>query len=237
MTLEIHEIKDLISKNITGDWRDSLSVQVAELTGELNEEQVAPVLYELGSRNPIAAFALWLTVARKENPQAFSTMFPEKFSLSTGRPLEYAPAFRELDWIETSEVRSIDDEKHTVYRAAILAGVKKEAFRKTRSFAENRIQGGRAISDWTLVHQMLSELYLEIQREKMLIERMDFPVAMALVGTADLFISKCMQVFGGAGYIEDYDIEKLFRTCHFLKNWPAPYRETLQRINPLKGEL
>ena len=95
------------------------------------------------------------------------------------------------------------------------------------SYANIRVQGGRKISDWSSIQLILSELYLSVKRDVALIQNIEIATAFSILRDADHFVSLNMQVLGGAGYTEDYIVERLYRECIFLKNWPKPYKSEL----------
>ena len=125
------------------------------------------------------------------------------------------------------EERMASDDEELVKRAAIIAGIKWKAFQMVRNYTEQRIQGGKVIKEWSSLKMHLSELYLVCETEKSLIETLNPITALSIIKNSDTFISGAMQVMGGAGYMEDYEVERLFRECTFLKNWPQAFQETL----------
>lgn len=151
------------------------------------------------------------------------------------RAIEKPLAFRKWQWREVGDCSScvsldesfegLKDEVQSV--ATIVAGIKYKAYTLAHSYAEKRIQGGRAIKDWTSIQEILGQLYLSIKTDEVLISKMDATSAFSILLNADSFASMSVQVFGGAGYMEDYSVERLFRECLFLKNWPLPYKQEL----------
>ena len=147
-------------------------------------------------------------------------------------------AFRKLEWQEVGSVSKVllsysEIELERVLKneilfiAAIIAGAKFKSYQLARAYAEKRIQGGRAIKDWSSVQNLLSELHLSIKVDEVLVKNLNTDTAYALLKTADEFVSQNMQVLGGAGYTEDYGVERLYRECIFLKNWPRPFKQEL----------
>jgi len=152
--------------------------------------------------------------------------------------IEKPLAFRKLIWKETSQVGKevssytendlkilLKDE--IVYVAAIIAGAKYKSYKLAVEYSSKRNQGGRAIKNWTSIQAILSELYLSVKRDEVLIRSLSLSSAFLILKDADDFVSTNMQVFGGAGYTEDYVVERLYRECIFLKNWPKPFKQEL----------
>lgn len=115
-----------------------------------------------------------------------------------------------------------------IFRGAVAAGFLKKSFDLAVSYANERSQGGKLIKDWTLVQQMLAEIYLQVKiNEKLIHSRLSEAEALGILKNSDQMVSLCLQVMGGAGYTEDYIVEKFFRHIHFLKNHPVPFAKNL----------
>ncbi|MDD4974734.1 MAG: acyl-CoA/acyl-ACP dehydrogenase [Bacteriovorax sp.] len=162
------------------------------------------------------------------------------------RPVEKPLAFRKLVWKELGALSKEDFlynqneldiflKAEIVSISAICAGAKFKSFQLASEYASTRIQGGRAIKDWSSIQLLLSELYLSVKADEVLIQNMKIATAFSILLDADQFVSRNMQVFGGAGYIEDYVVERLYRECIFLKNWPKPYK--LELINHYQNQV
>lgn len=147
-------------------------------------------------------------------------------------------AFRSLPWIEIQEVPTqtfsysqleldhlLDEE--VLAAAAIVAGAKYKSYKIAVDYSAERSQGGRVIKHWSSIERILSELYLSIKADEVLLKDLGLPGAFLILKDADQFVGQNMQVLGGAGYTEDYVVERLYRECIFLKNWPRPYRQEL----------
>jgi hypothetical protein len=162
------------------------------------------------------------------------------------KTIEKPLAFRKLVWKELGALKTEDFlfnqneldnilKEEVLSTAAIIAGAKFKSFQLASGYASSRLQGGRAIKDWTSIQLLLSELYLSVKADEVLMKNSNATTSFSILLDADQFVSRNMQVFGGAGYIEDYVVERLFRECIFLKNWPKPYK--LQLINHYQNQV
>lgn len=144
-------------------------------------------------------------------------------------------AFREIPWVSLKAQQVSFSYSEASYRkflreeligiAALVAGLKKALYVKTLSYSKSRVQGGRIIQQWSEVQNSLSQLLKVVEREETLVNSLSLSTAFDILSEADRFASQAVQIFGGAGYIEDYKAEKYFRECVFLKNWLLPLRE------------
>lgn len=152
--------------------------------------------------------------------------------LSVERP----SAFRELQWAQVRATPVLDfsyDEKtlqphlqeQITYLGALVAGLKKALYAEALKYSQQRIQGGKVIQAWSEVQSILSRLYIQTTRDESHLKDLSFVLALDILDGADQFASLAMQVFGGAGYTEDFKAEKYFRECVFLKNWLMPLRQ------------
>jgi hypothetical protein len=155
------------------------------------------------------------------------------------RPL----AFNELDWFETSMASNsrcdFEFSKKQLHPqlilqlpliAAMVAGIKKSLFEKALKYSQSRIQGGRPIVQWSEVQRLLNTLWMIQLRDEVLIQELNVATALIVLEDADRFASMAMQVFGGAGYIEDFKVESGFRECVFLKNYLMPFKEAQMSV-------
>lgn len=237
MSLDLHEIQSWIKNNFNSMNRQDRDFKLKELMDTLGKNQELVALYELGKVDAESAFLLWLSICQKTSAKAFNSFFPLNYTSSSGKTSDYAPAFRDMKWIVTNDVRSLDANIYIPLLSAMVAGIKFQAYSKARTFADTRIQGGKYIGDWSLIKSTLNELHLEIYRDSKLINVLDPGLGLTILQNMDQFVSKCMQVFGGAGYIEDYEVENLFRICHFLKSWPRPFKELIMSFDLSKGSV
>lgn len=164
------------------------------------------------------------------------------FKLSANHPglkqIEKPMAYRSLSWFEPGEFpkesfvfNQNELEWHLAQEiiptAILIAGAKFRSYQLAVDYATKRIQGGRKILDWSSVQSILSELFLSVKADEAMIKNMNSEIAFSIMKDADYFVSQNMQIFGGAGYMEDYTVERLYRECIFLKNWPRPFKEQL----------
>lgn len=151
------------------------------------------------------------------------------------RLIEKPFAFRELTWMEyqnnlVSTMTYSESELNAILKndvislAAIIAGAKYKSHLIATNYSKERIQGGKIINQWSSVATIISELTLSVKKDEALINHLSIDSALSLMSDADQFVSQNMQVMGGAGYMEDYVVERLYRECIFLKNWPLPFR-------------
>jgi len=116
-------------------------------------------------------------------------------------------------------------------RAGLVAGLVKKAYELAFLYAGERSQGGRLIKDWSLVQMMLAEVFLKVELHEQLVRSGLSPaLALGILQESDSLVSQCMQVMGGAGYTEDYLVEKLFRHIHKLKNSPSPFAQVVMQF-------
>lgn len=162
--------------------------------------------------------------------------YKESISKKIIRPL----AFRTFEWREVNlESLSLpqfsydEDELHKLLKeelpscSVIVAGIKNKSYQLAYTYTNERVQGGRLIKDWSLVQTLLSEIFLNVKEDEILIKNNSIESAFSILKNADQFASLNLQIFGGAGYTEDYIVERLFRECQFLKNWPRPFKLSL----------
>ncbi len=205
------EIKNWLNGKLNG--RELAFAEMKAIVLELNEAHELTsshdFLYELAYQNSELAF---LFGQSKVSPQILNESNRENKTL----------AFR----LFNVETKTNETSEERVTRALIVCGIKKKAYELAFKYAHERQQGGRLIKDWSLIQKLLSELYFVVKADEAIVSHMDEERAFFIFKNCDQFISLAMQVLGGAGYTEDYQIERLFRECHFLKNWPRPYLES-----------
>ncbi len=130
-----------------------------------------------------------------------------------------------------SQMKAQNEKQHLSERAAVAAGLLKKAYDLAFLYAGERSQGGKLIVDWSLVQKMLAEIYLKVElHEKLIRSDLSPAIALAILQECDGLVSQCMQVMGGAGYTEDYIVEKLFRQIHQLKNSPVPFAQAVMQF-------
>lgn len=165
-----------------------------------------------------------------------ATVYTSASTVRIERPL----AFHLLQWatlnrlalteklfsIDSAALYEIGDEV-MILKAALVAGEMKRSYDLAYNFSFERIQGGRQIKDWSLIQQLLATLYLQAKNNEAIISSLSLECALNILRTSDQFENQCMQVMGGAGYTEDFLLEKYFREVHFLKNWPDSFAQKM----------
>ncbi len=130
----------------------------------------------------------------------------------------------------------------------ILVQSLNEALRLSTQFSFERIQGGRPIIEWPehkdqLVNLSAKKSLLEnLCRSTQASETQDKNPSCCLllaelIETVPNFVSQCMQLFGGTGYMMDSKVESLFRATYFLSSLygtPTAIRNNLITSNDLK---
>ena len=98
-------------------------------------------------------------------------------------------------------------------------------------YAKQRLQGGRAIINWSEVRMILSKMALQCRSGEMLVdaalrkceeetagwEASAIAAALQVQEMACQVVADGVQVLGGNGYMKDYCQEKRFRDAHHLK--------------------
>jgi len=107
--------------------------------------------------------------------------------------------------------------------SAMISGLKSAQLVLVQKYSHQRWQGGRTIKDWSFLRQQIVELENEVSIEKDALPNLSYSSALKIIESSDAYSSKAMQCFGGAGYTEDYKIEKYFRESIFFKNWIRPF--------------
>ncbi|MGK5091160.1 acyl-CoA dehydrogenase family protein [Deltaproteobacteria bacterium TL4] len=123
-----------------------------------------------------------------------------------------------------------------VYMLAIRSGILQSSYAHAQKYAAQRYQGGKIIQEHTVMKKMLSELYrdnaslyeswrgilMSLKPENSI---NDGQMGLALSSAEKLSgqTSNGIQIFGGNGYMEDYEQERRFRDakqCEFLLGHP-----------------
>ncbi len=108
--------------------------------------------------------------------------------------------------------------------AAQSVGMAQGAFEKALKYAKQRQQFGQRIADFQAIQHKLADMALDIESARLLTHKAAWYVdkgkiipkfacmAKTLATTNALkAISEAMQIFGGYGYLADYDIERYYR--------------------------
>jgi alkylation response protein AidB-like acyl-CoA dehydrogenase len=120
-------------------------------------------------------------------------------------------------------LRTLDHTRLTIGAQAL--GIAQGAFDASLAYVQQRKQFGRAVSDFQGIQFMLADMAMRIEASRQLIysaaaksERHDadltFASAAAKVFASDTAMSvttDAVQLFGGAGYTEDFPVERMMR--------------------------
>ncbi|CUR57869.1 putative acyl-CoA dehydrogenase [metagenome] len=120
-------------------------------------------------------------------------------------------------------------EKGRVSVAAGCVGLVQACLESSVSYATTRTQFGRPIAGFQLVQEMIADMSLDADAARLLVWRcadlidrgLEFGVA---ASKAKLFASEaavraanhCIQVYGGAGYVDEYPAEKYLRDARVM---------------------
>ena len=120
-------------------------------------------------------------------------------------------------------VRTIDRSRPGV--AAQAVGIAQGALEAAVDYARHRVQFGHPVASFQAVQHMLANMAIELEAARSIVYAVAKTIdsgsksfgeeaAMAKVFASDMAMSvttDAMQVFGGAGYMRDYPIEKMMR--------------------------
>ena len=113
--------------------------------------------------------------------------------------------------------------------AARGVGLARAAFEDSIKYAQQRVQGGKPICQHQTIQIKLAEMATRIEAARMLTymsaekrnrgERCDLEAGMAKLfasETAEFCASEGIQIHGGYGYINEFNVERYFRDCKLL---------------------
>ena len=113
--------------------------------------------------------------------------------------------------------------------AARGVGLARAAFEDSIQYAQQRVQGGKPICQHQTIQIKLAEMATRIEAARMLTylaaekrnrgERCDLEAGMAKLfasETAEFCASEGIQIHGGYGYINEFNVERYFRDCKLL---------------------
>ena len=108
--------------------------------------------------------------------------------------------------------------------AAQSVGMALGAFERALKYSKERKQFGRSLSSFQVIQHKLADMALEIESAKLLVYKAAWFASRGkiipklacmakTIATANAIrvISEAMQIFGGYGYLADYDIERFYR--------------------------
>jgi acyl-CoA dehydrogenase len=121
-------------------------------------------------------------------------------------------------------------EKGRIHIAAICVGVAERMLRDALNYAVERRQFGQPVAEFQLVQAMLADSQAEIYAARCMVldaaRRRDNKESVATEASCcKLFASemcgrvadRAVQIFGGAGYIADYGIERFYRDVRLFR--------------------
>jgi len=107
---------------------------------------------------------------------------------------------------------------------ALAVGIARGAYESSRDYAKQRSAFGRPIADFQAIQFYLADMAMEIDAARMLCyraatmkdagERVTQASAMAKLYASEVAVratEKCVQIFGGYGFIKDFPAEKYYR--------------------------
>ncbi|HEX8571625.1 MAG TPA: acyl-CoA dehydrogenase family protein [Allosphingosinicella sp.] len=134
--------------------------------------------------------------------------------------------------------------------AAVCVGISERLIRDAVGYAQERKQFGRAIADFQLVQALIADSKTEAMAAKALVleaaalKDAGEPITLEAAAakyfaseTVGRIADRTVQIFGGAGYIADYGVERLYRDVRLFRIYEGTSqiqqlviaRETLKR--------
>lgn len=114
--------------------------------------------------------------------------------------------------------------------SAICVGVCERLIADMAGFAASRVQGGKAIAEHQMIQAMIADSQAETMAAKALViataDKRDRGESITLDGAASKLVAsetvgrvadRAVQIHGGAGYIADYGIERLYRDVRLFR--------------------
>jgi len=121
-------------------------------------------------------------------------------------------------------------DKGRIHISALSVGVADRLIKDAVSYAKERKQFGQAISEFQLLQGMLADSQAEMYAADCMVQetarrRDEGEDVGALASCCKLFATemvgrvadRAVQIFGGAGYIEDYGVERLYRDVRLFR--------------------
>ncbi len=116
------------------------------------------------------------------------------------------------------------------FAASTCVGIAQVVLDDTLGYAKKRVQFGKPIGKFQTIQHMLADMQLDVDTSRLLSYmaawRLDQGLpcnkesAMAKLYSSEVVnrvVYKGLQIFGGYGYIAEYDIERHFRDARFLE--------------------
>lgn len=121
-------------------------------------------------------------------------------------------------------------DKGRLHISAVATGAAERMLADALAYAKERVQFGKAISEFQLVQAMLADSKAEIYAARCMVldaaQRRDAGEAVTMLAScAKMFATemcgrvadRAVQIFGGAGYIGDYGIERFYRDVRLFR--------------------
>jgi acyl-CoA dehydrogenase len=118
---------------------------------------------------------------------------------------------------------------------ARTVGAAERALREATAWATSRVQGGRAIAGHQLIQGMLADCAVDIATNRALVHQVAWEasegiprktlhakaalVKLSASEAAGRVIDRCVQIFGGRGYMRDHAVERLYRELRVDRIW------------------
>ena len=150
-----------------------------------------------------------------------------------------------IHWIAQEDLAlslSLWDDQSWVTPASTLAGLSFRAVNEAFSYSELRIQGGKPIGRWSALEVEVGKLVANASVIQELLGRavelaedhrgalISSALCMHLAEVSVDVVSRSLQIFGGAGYMKDYPMERLFRVAHQVMSRMGPQAERNRAI-------
>ncbi|MGJ8514590.1 acyl-CoA dehydrogenase family protein [Carnimonas bestiolae] len=121
-------------------------------------------------------------------------------------------------------------DKGRLHMAAFAAGVSDRMLEDTLLYAIERKQFGRPIASFELIQGMLADSKAELYAAKSMVldaarkrdegQRISTEASCAKMFSTEAcgrIADRCVQIYGGAGYVSDYDIERFYRDVRLFR--------------------
>ena len=121
-------------------------------------------------------------------------------------------------------------DKGRLHISAVATGAAERMLADALAYAKERVQFGKAIAEFQLVQAMLADSQAEIYAARCMVldaaQRRDAGEAVTMLAScAKMFATemcgrvadRAVQIFGGAGYIGDYGIERFYRDVRLFR--------------------
>jgi hypothetical protein len=112
-------------------------------------------------------------------------------------------------------LRAAGSTREAVDAYFVSLGLMESSLEAAFAYVRTRVQGGRPILQWSQVGKELGDLLMRAESFAALAQtEIQWPQALFILDELPKFVSDAMQIFGGAGYMKDFPIERKFREAH-----------------------